>query len=61
MNEDIVSCRDCKHMHVEYESWEMPHIKYPVCVARPQMSNLKSFPFMVTTCPQFESRDDKGE
>lgn len=53
---ELVSCRDCKHFKIESDGWEMPHIAWPACSARPQMANLKSFPFMVTACWAFEAK-----
>lgn len=49
------SCYDCAHRHKEIESYEMPHIWWWECAARPGMANLKSFPFMVTNCKSFKA------
>lgn len=49
------SCRECKHVRRETESWELPHIFYYVCKKAPGMANLRSFPFKCTSCPHFEA------
>lgn len=48
------SCYTCAHFHREEESWEMPHIWWYECSARPSMANLKSFPFTNTKCTLFK-------
>lgn len=48
------SCYRCAHLHKETESWEMPHIWWWECSARPAMANLKSFPFSNTKCKDFK-------
>lgn len=52
------SCFDCKHYHAEkeIESWELSHIFWweHSCSVRPNISNLKQFPFSNTTCQKFE-------
>jgi len=53
------NCRACKHIRKETEGWELPHIWWWECLAKPAMPNLKSFPFRNTKCKSFEasSRD----
>ena len=51
---DLHSCHACQHLHREAESWEMPHIWWWECSARPSMENLKSFPFRRTKCSSWE-------
>lgn len=46
-------CGNCKHLTHQTESWEMPHIWWWECAARPAMANLKSFPFHNTKCKSF--------
>lgn len=52
------SCFDCKHYHAEkeIESWELSHIFWweHSCSVRPNISNLKQFPFSNTTCQKYE-------
>ena len=52
------SCYTCRHYHSweDYESWEMPHIKWIVyvCDARPTVVNLRQFPFENTKCNLYE-------
>jgi len=47
------NCRACKYFLRAVESWEMPHIWWYECRARPGFSNLKSFPFHDTKCKAF--------
>lgn len=47
------SCYQCGHCFKDVGSWEMPHIWWWVCAARPGMPNLKSFPFRSTTCSKW--------
>lgn len=44
------SCFNCAHLLRESESWEMPHIRWYECKARPSNVHLKSFPFRNTKC-----------
>lgn len=53
------SCRVCTHLVLEYESWELPDIRWWECSKFPGRENLKSFPFMVTTCKGFEPKPGK--
>jgi len=52
------SCFGCKNnaSYQDHESWEMPHITWWVfaCAARPNVANLKQFPFEKTECPDWE-------
>ena len=52
------SCYTCKHRYSykETESWEMPHILWwiHICDARPNIANLKQFPFNTTKCEKWE-------
>jgi len=48
------SCFNCVHIHKETESWEMPHIFWYECSARPQNAQLKQFPFFNTKCKYHE-------
>jgi len=58
------SCYHCAHLVREQESWEMPHIEWWECAARPGCANLTSFPFVHTKCTAFSpnkaSQDKKG-
>jgi len=51
------SCYTCKHRHShkETESWEMPHIFWweHSCDTRPNIANLKQFPFKQTQCKEW--------
>lgn len=47
------ACRHCAHLVRETECWEMPHIQWWECAARPGLANLRSFPFNVTQCHRF--------
>lgn len=47
---DERSCFNCAHLARESESWEMPHIRWYECNARPANQHLKAFPFKHTTC-----------
>lgn len=49
------SCYNCLHLVREEESWEMPHIYWYECSARPQNSRLKQFPFRQTECSLHKS------
>jgi len=40
----------------ETESWEMPHIAWWECKRDVGRANLKSFPYVRTTCKRFEQR-----
>ena len=51
------NCRDCRFLHREQESWEMPECYWYECSAIPAMSNLSSFPFKNTRCIKFEKRE----
>ena len=53
------SCYTCRHLRRETESWEMPHIVYWSCRARPQNSMLWQFPFSRTKCAAWEEREQK--
>lgn len=48
-------CRKCQHFSRQTESWEMPHIWWFECGARPAMANLKSFPFHSTSCAKWKA------
>jgi len=52
-----VNCRDCANLARETESWEMPHIFWFECVAKPHVANLTSFPFKSTQCKEFKRRE----
>jgi len=54
---DPVNCRDCVKLRRETESWEMPHIFWFECEAKPHVSNLTSFPFKATRCKEFKQRE----
>ena len=43
-------CFDCQFLSRETESWEMPHICWWECMARPQNMWLKGFPWRKTKC-----------
>lgn len=61
------SCRACVHLRRATESWEMPHIQWWECAARPSMENLRTFPFNQTICKKYdpgvrvEPIDEMGE
>ena len=55
------SCYRCAHRHKETEGWEMPHILWWECSARPGMANLKSFPFHSTKCKAWTPSDPQLE
>ncbi len=38
---NLKNCRDCKFLSRETESWEMSHIYWYECSARPQVENLE--------------------
>lgn len=48
------SCRTCKHLYYQEESWELPHINWMECDKRPGSANLTSFPFRNTKCSGYE-------
>jgi hypothetical protein len=50
------SCANCENYVREEESWEMPHIYWYECKARPGMENLTSFPFKNTKCKSFTQK-----
>jgi len=58
--EKLVSCYTCKHRHShkETESWELSHIFWwvHICDVRPNVANLKQFPFSNTNCTKHEKR-----
>ena len=54
---DPVDCRNCAKLRRETESWEMPHIFWFECSAKPHVANLKSFPFRATRCEEFQQRE----
>jgi len=56
-----ISCYFCKHLHRETESWEMPHIWWWECSAKPSMANLSSFPFKDTMCKAFKQVTGKEQ
>ena len=43
-------CFDCRYLIKGYESWEMPHIEWWECKARPANEMLKGFPWKKTKC-----------
>ena len=51
------SCGNCGNFVRETESWEMPHIYWYECAARPGMANLRNFPFRNTKCKEFVKRE----
>ncbi len=55
------SCHECKHLHRETESWELPDIWWWECAARPGLANLKSFPFHHTRCRAFDSKCNRDQ
>jgi hypothetical protein len=57
VSEELHSCSNCRHLWKEIESWELSHIWGWKCEAKPNMSNLKSFPFKRTKCKSFEQRE----
>lgn len=50
------NCRNCGEFVREQESWEMPHIYWYECAARPGMANLPNWPFRNTKCKAFVER-----
>lgn len=57
----LPSCRSCEHYsaHKETESWEMSHIAWwvHICDAKPNVSNLKQFPFQNTKCIKHSNKN----
>ena len=53
-------CMNCAHFFVDGEGWELPQFDYPNCLKRPDMANLKSFPFERTKCPSFTPKEPKA-
>lgn len=53
------SCYGCKYLHRETESWEMPWIAWWECGVKWTRSQLTSFPYLNTKCPDFEAKDSK--
>lgn len=49
-------CFSCKHLCKQTESWEMPHICWFECNARPGIENLRQFPFRNTQCAKREPK-----
>lgn len=48
------SCFNCRFLIRTTESWEMPHIYWYECNARPANGMLKQFPFKSTRCKYWE-------
>lgn len=48
------SCHRCKWLFMELESWEMPDCCWFGCHKHSNYTNLTSFPFQQTKCPDFE-------
>lgn len=44
------ACGTCDNLSRERESWELQHIQWWECRARPGLANLSSFPFRQTKC-----------
>jgi hypothetical protein len=49
------SCFNCRHLVRESESWEMPHVTWHECSARPANAHLRAFPFRSTKCKRWAS------
>lgn len=47
---DERSCFTCRYLCLQYESVEMPEVRWYECRKRPQNENLKNFPFTQTQC-----------
>lgn len=54
------ACRTCRHLSLQTESWEMPHIAWYECGARPANEHLPNFP-MFKTCKLWKARKETDD
>lgn len=57
MTPELHSCKQCKYLRRESESWEMPDIRWWECRKHPEYEQLLSFPFQNTKCSDWVQRD----
>jgi hypothetical protein len=53
------NCRRCVHFSEEFESWEMPWVRWYQCNAETGYDSLRSFPFKNTTCRRFRPKTEE--
>lgn len=55
------SCFNCSYLRKGTESWEMPHIWWYECLARPANEYLKHWPWKKTKCKHWKERKNDSK